>query len=131
MASYNLWPSLSSQMCKQGGRRRGQGGTAANTQLQIPRRPVIPDFDGAYLGSHRRTRHHADADASRDHAADGVETTHLDAHIESAAETGGVVHHEGVDGAAGVQADKRFGQHVGKGELLARRQRVAWGDDDD
>jgi ESS family glutamate:Na+ symporter len=65
-------------------------------------------------------RHHADADAGGDHAADGIEAAHLDAHVEPAAEARGVVHHEGVDGAAGVQADEGFAEHVGEGDGRAR-----------
>ena len=46
------------------------------------------------------------------------------------AEAGGVVHHEGVDGAAGVQADEGFAEHVGEGRRAWPASAMAGGDDE-
>ncbi len=59
-----------------------------------------------------------------DHAADGLEAAHLNAHIQMLAQRGSGVHGEGVDGRAGVQHDKSMLQHLGKAQRPAPGQGV-------
>ncbi len=59
-----------------------------------------------------------------DHAADGLEAAHLNAHIQMLAQRGSGVHGEGVDGRAGVQHDKGMLQHLGKAQRPAPGQGV-------
>ncbi len=116
-----------------GGGRRG-GGAAFRGDLQVALRPRLVQLHhrrrfAQAAARHGTARHQPQPDAGANHAADGFEAAHLNAHVEVPAERSGGVHGEGVDRRAGVQHHERVVEHVAEAGAGLGCQRVRGGGD--